>query len=56
MEIPSVNQRKDLFINTLLPIAFVENLKILDDRRKYWIGGINLMEKHIKGILANMVV
>ena len=34
MEIPSVNQRKDLFINTLLPIAFVENLKILDDRKK----------------------
>lgn len=34
MEISSVNERKNLFINTLLPIAFVENLKILDDRKK----------------------
>ena len=34
MEINSVNERKNLFINTLLPIAFIENLKILDDRKK----------------------
>ncbi len=34
MEIQPVNERKDLFINTLLPIAFIENLKILDDRKK----------------------
>ena len=34
MDINSVNERKNLFINTLLPIAFIENLKILDDRKK----------------------
>ena len=34
MEIQPVNKRKNLFINTLLPIAFIENLKILDDRKK----------------------
>ena len=34
MDINSVSERKNLFINTLLPIAFIENLKILDDRKK----------------------
>ena len=34
MNINSVSERKNLFINTLLPIAFIENLKILDDRKK----------------------
>ena len=32
--IKSVNKRKKLFINTLLPIIFVENRKILEDRKK----------------------
>ncbi len=34
LEIKSVNKRKKLFINTLLPIIFVENRKILEDRKK----------------------
>ena len=34
MEIKSVNERKKLFINTLLPIIYSENLKILEDRKK----------------------
>jgi len=34
MDINSVRERKNLFINTLLPITFIENLKILDDRKK----------------------
>ena len=32
--IKSVNKRKRLFINTLLPIIFVENRKILEDRKR----------------------
>ena len=34
MEIEAVNERKKLFINTLLPIIYSENLKILEDRKK----------------------
>ena len=34
MEIEPVNERKKLFINTLLPIIYSENLKILEDRKK----------------------
>ncbi len=34
MEIQSVNERKKLFIHTLLPIIYTENLKILEDRKK----------------------
>ena len=34
MEIQPVNERKKLFINTLLPIIYTENLKILEDRKK----------------------
>ena len=33
-KIKSVNKRKKLFINTLLPIIFVENRKILEDRKR----------------------
>ena len=35
MEIEPVNERKKLFINTLLPIIYSENLKILEDRKKF---------------------
>ena len=35
MEIKPVNERKKLFINTLLPIIYSENLKILEDRKKF---------------------
>ena len=34
LSITSVNKRKKLFINTLLPIIFVENRKILEDRKR----------------------
>ncbi len=34
LNIGSINKRKKLFINTLLPIIFVENRKILEDRKK----------------------
>ncbi len=34
LKINSVNKRKKLFINTLLPIIFVENRKILEDRKR----------------------
>ncbi len=34
MEISSINKRKKLFINTLLPIIFIENRRILEDRKK----------------------
>ncbi len=34
MKINSVKKRKNLFINTLLPIIFIENRKILEDRKK----------------------
>ena len=34
MEIEPVNERKKLFIQTLLPIIYSENLKILEDRKK----------------------
>ena len=34
MNINSVKKRKNLFINTLLPIIFIENRKILEDRKK----------------------
>ena len=34
MDIEPVNDRKKLFINTLLPIIYTENLKILEDRKK----------------------
>jgi len=34
LEINSINKRKKLFINTLLPIIFVENRKVLEDRKK----------------------
>ena len=34
MEIEPVSERKKLFINTLLPIIYSENLKILEDRKK----------------------
>ncbi|MBD22351.1 MAG: hypothetical protein CL572_01635 [Alphaproteobacteria bacterium] len=34
MEIQPVNKRKKLFIQTLLPIIYTENLKILEDRKK----------------------
>ena len=34
LNVKSVNKRKKLFINTLLPIIFVENRKILEDRKR----------------------
>ena len=34
LNIKSVNKRKKLFINTLLPIIFVENRKVLEDRKR----------------------
>ena len=34
LDIKSINKRKKLFINTLLPIIFIENRKILEDRKK----------------------
>ena len=34
LKIKSVSERKKLFINTLLPIIFVENRKILEDRKR----------------------
>ena len=34
MSIEPIKERKNLFINTLLPIIFVENKKIIDDRKK----------------------
>ncbi len=34
LDINSINKRKKLFINTLLPIIFVENRKILEDRKQ----------------------
>ena len=34
LNIKSVNIRKKLFINTILPIIFVENRKILEDRKR----------------------
>ncbi len=34
LDIKSINKRKKLFINTLLPIIFLENRKILEDRKK----------------------
>ena len=34
LNIKSVNKRKKLFINTLLPIIFVENRKILEERKR----------------------
>ena len=34
LDINSINKRKKLFINTLLPIIFLENRKILEDRKK----------------------
>jgi Bax protein len=34
LEINSINKRKKLFINTILPIIFVENREILEDRKK----------------------
>ncbi len=34
LDITSINKRKKLFINTLLPIIFIENRKILEDRKK----------------------
>ena len=34
IDIKSVNKRKKLFINTLLPIIFIENRRILEDRKK----------------------
>ena len=34
MSIEPVKERKNLFINTLLPIIFIENKKIIDDRKK----------------------
>lgn len=34
LNIKSVNKRKRLFINTLLPIIFVENRKILEERKR----------------------
>ena len=34
LKIKSVNKRKKLFINTLLPIIFLENRKILEDRKR----------------------
>ena len=34
LDINSINKRKKLFINTLLPIIFIENRKILEDRKK----------------------
>ena len=35
MEIEPVNERKKLFIQTLLPIIYSENLKILEDRKNF---------------------
>tara|TARA_B100000686_G_C16788116_1_gene976654 strand:- start:1216 stop:2169 length:954 start_codon:yes stop_codon:yes gene_type:complete len=34
MEVEPVSERKKLFVNTLLPIIYVENQKILEDRKK----------------------
>ncbi len=34
MSIEPVKERKNLFINTLLPIIFIENKKIIDDRKR----------------------
>jgi len=34
MDIKSINERKELFVNTLLPIIYVENQKILEERKK----------------------
>ena len=34
MDIEPVSERKKLFINTLLPIIFLENSRILEDRKK----------------------
>ena len=43
MDILPVIERKKLFINTLIPIIYSENLQILNDRKKYLIGGENQM-------------
>ena len=37
--------KEKTFINTLIPIIYSENLKILNERKKFWIGGENPMEK-----------
>ncbi len=34
LDITSIKKRKKLFINTLLPIIFIENRRILEDRKK----------------------
>ena len=34
MKIEPIKERKNLFINTLIPIIFIENKKILSDRKK----------------------
>ena len=34
LKINSVKKRKNLFINTILPIIFIENRKILEDRKR----------------------
>ena len=52
MEIQPVNERKKLFINTLLPIIYAENLKILEDRKKFLTGGANLKGKIFQGIFG----
>ena len=52
MEIEPVNERKKLFIKTLLPIIYSENLKILEDRKKILIGGANLKVKIFQEIFG----
>ena len=52
MDIQPIIERKRLFINTLIPIIYSENLQILNDRKKYLIGGENQMEKIFQEILA----
>ena len=45
MDIQPVVDRKNLFINTLIPIIYSENLRILSERKKYLIGGENQTER-----------
>ena len=52
MDIQPIIERKRLFINTLIPIIYSENLQILNDRKKYLIGGENQTEKIFQEIFG----
>ena len=56
MDVQPVVDRKKLFINTLIPIIYSENLRILNERKNIGLVARIKWREFLKGFLASMVI